>query len=98
MGYNVCVKVLHASAEMSGDDRSIHFRGKIELRVIDEDSRKPKLVEWQLGDVDEFARAYSRIGKISYATVELIEGIAKVWFLDKSPFKDNWREEVFLSE
>lgn len=94
MGINVCVKVLNASAEVSGDETSVDFTGKVKMLVVDEDSRTVKEVEWYLGDIDQLARAADYVGKVGYAVVESVEQVPKVWFLDKSPFSDEWREEL----
>lgn len=94
MGINVCIKVIKATAEISGDESTVLFTGKVKMLVVDEDSKTVKEVEWYLGDIDQVGRAADYVGKVGYAVVEKVEGIPKVWFLDKSPFEDEWREEL----
>jgi len=95
MGINVCIKVLAASAELSGDETAVIFTGKVRMMVVSEDTREVQEVEWYLADVDQLSRAANCVGKVSYANVEKIDGVPKVWFLEKSPFGDEfWREEL----
>ena len=97
MGINVCVKVISVVAEVDGENNRINFNGKVKLLVVDEDERAIKEVEWYLGGIEEFLRASDCIGKVGYAAVEKIEGVPKVWFLDESPFDDEWREELLMA-
>lgn len=97
MSINVCVKVISVVAEVDGNNNSINFNGKVKLFVVDEEKKDIWEVEWYLGGLEEFLRASDCINKVGYAAVESIEGVPKVWFLDESPFEDEWREELLLA-
>ena len=96
MGLNVVVHIIKAYSSYTEENQRVTFKGVVTVRAVDETDSTIEVLDFVIPSIEEYQKGYLLLGKVAYAQVERVGEDNMIWFLDESPFEDEWREEVLL--